>query len=119
VDDRRSTAHGSDPSVTSGEAPCPADEFGWGERLDGPEELVQVDQPDRLRTPEQRAEATKNLNVGAEERRVLRRGADSCGFRTMSITDSGPSRSPIPAEADHSFRRKPITDSGGSRSLNG
>ena len=30
--------------------------------------------------------------------------------------DSGPSRSPIPAQADHSFRFKPITDSGRTRS---
>ena len=29
---------------------------------------------------------------------------------------SGPSRSPIPAQADHRFRSKPITDSGASRS---
>ena len=29
---------------------------------------------------------------------------------------SGPSRSPIPAQADHPFRAKPITDSGASRS---
>ena len=32
------------------------------------------------------------------------------------IADSGPSRSPIPAQADHSFRFKPITDSGRTRS---
>lgn len=31
---------------------------------------------------------------------------------------SGPCRSPIPGQADHSFRTKPITDSGASRSLN-
>jgi hypothetical protein len=33
-----------------------------------------------------------------------------CGFRTMSITDSGTSRSPIPDEADHRFRSKPIAE---------
>jgi hypothetical protein len=31
---------------------------------------------------------------------------------------SGPSRSPIPVQADRGFRSKPITDSGASRSLN-
>jgi hypothetical protein len=30
----------------------------------------------------------------------------------MSITDSGPCRSPIPEQADHLFRTMPITDSG-------
>jgi hypothetical protein len=30
----------------------------------------------------------------------------------MSITDSGPCRSPIPEQADHPFRTMPITDSG-------
>ena len=32
------------------------------------------------------------------------------------VAYSGPSRSPIPAQADHPFRAKPITDSGASRS---
>ena len=32
------------------------------------------------------------------------------------IADSGPTRSPIPAQADHRFRFKPITDSGPTRS---
>jgi hypothetical protein len=30
----------------------------------------------------------------------------------MSITRSGPCRSPIPEQADHLFRTMPITDSG-------
>jgi KaiC/GvpD/RAD55 family RecA-like ATPase len=30
---------------------------------------------------------------------------------------TGPSRSPIPGQADHRFRAKPITDSGPSRSV--
>ena len=32
-----------------------------------------------------------------------------CGFRLMSITHFGRSRSPASLEADHSFRSKPIT----------
>jgi hypothetical protein len=36
-----------------------------------------------------------------------------CGIRPMPITQSGVSRSPIPAQADHLFRSKPITNSGG------
>jgi integrase len=38
--------------------------------------------------------------------------------RRKVIACTGPCRSPIPAQADHSFRSKPITDSGASRSLN-
>ena len=34
----------------------------------------------------------------------------SCVHRPMPITDSGPSRSLIPAEADHRFRSKPIAE---------
>ena len=37
-------------------------------------------------------------------------------FLKFPNADSGPSRSPIPAQADHSFRFKPITDSGRTRS---
>ncbi|MCC6192947.1 MAG: hypothetical protein IT518_00640, partial [Burkholderiales bacterium] len=36
--------------------------------------------------------------------------AEACGIRSMSITDSGASRSLVPVEADHRFRCKPITD---------
>ena len=36
--------------------------------------------------------------------------------RNVYVAYSGPSRSPIPAQADHPFRAKPITDSGASRS---
>ena len=35
-----------------------------------------------------------------------------CVFRCNPITDSGATRSPIPAQADHRFRSNPITDSG-------
>ena len=35
-----------------------------------------------------------------------------CVFRSKPITDSGATRSPIPAQADHRFRSNPITDSG-------
>jgi hypothetical protein len=34
------------------------------------------------------------------------------------VAGADPSRSLIPEQADHPFRRKPITDSGASRSLN-
>ena len=39
-----------------------------------------------------------------------RAGVNQCGYRRMPITDSGASRSPIPAEADHRFRSKPIAE---------
>jgi putative DNA methylase len=42
-----------------------------------------------------------------------------CVFRGIPITDSDPSRSPIPIQADHRFRSKPITDSDPSRSVFG
>jgi len=35
-----------------------------------------------------------------------------CVHRAMSNTDSGASRTPIPGQAEHRFRRKPNTDSG-------
>src|SRR5207247_2048991 len=35
-----------------------------------------------------------------------------CVHRAMANTDSGASRTPIPAQAEHRFRRKPNTDSG-------
>ena len=38
-------------------------------------------------------------------------GLTGCVFRPKPITDSAPSRSPIPPQADHQFRSKPITDS--------
>jgi hypothetical protein len=34
----------------------------------------------------------------------------ACVHRPMPITDSGPSRSGIPVEADHRFRSKPIAE---------
>src|SRR5512143_2423125 len=49
--------------------------------------------------------------------RLAAGGELGCVHRTIAITDSGASRSPIPEQADHRFRSKPITDSGASRSL--
>jgi len=40
-----------------------------------------------------------------------------CVFQPKPITDSRPSRSPIPRQGDQRFRSKPITDSMASRSL--
>ena len=37
-------------------------------------------------------------------------GGSGCAYRAMPITDSGASRSLIPAEADHRFRSKPIAE---------
>jgi hypothetical protein len=41
---------------------------------------------------------------------------EECALRTMPITDSGASRSPIPEHGDHRFRAMAITRSGPSRS---
>jgi hypothetical protein len=49
--------------------------------------------------------------------RVQAELADTHGVY-VSRGGTGPSRSPIPEQADRPFRRKPITDSGASRSLN-
>ena len=71
---------------------------------------------EKLVDPLTRGDPESPLRWTCKSRAKLTAALSKAGWKVSSTADSGPTRSPNPAQADHRFRFNPITNSGRTRS---